>query len=57
MTNNNVLKFINLTEHKAKKILQEVTQDSCNIKFSIHALKRMKERGISRPQIIPILNR
>ena len=57
MTADNVLTFTHLSEQKAKEILQEVTQSSFNVKFSKHALERMEERGITRPQVTRVLTR
>ncbi|MCU7837214.1 MAG: DUF4258 domain-containing protein [gamma proteobacterium symbiont of Taylorina sp.] len=53
----NVILLQNLTEQKARQILKEVIRDSFNIKFRPHALERMEERGITRPQIIRVLQR
>jgi len=56
-TQENVLLLKNLTEQKARQILNEVIQNSINVKFSKHALVRMLERGVSRPQVIKVLKR
>ncbi len=53
----NVILLQNLTEQKAKQILKEVIQDSFNIKFSKHVLDRINERGVTRTQIIRVLDR
>ena len=44
-TQENVLLLKNLTEQKARQILNEVIQNSINVKFSKHALVRMEESG------------
>lgn len=53
----NVVRLINLTEQKAREILNEIAQDSSRIEFSKHARQRMSERNITLVQIIRILGR
>jgi len=44
-----------LSVPKAKKVLLEITEDSSRVFFRPHAEKRMKQRNITRPQVIRCL--
>ncbi|GMR17672.1 MAG: hypothetical protein BMS9Abin33_0065 [Gammaproteobacteria bacterium] len=44
-----------LSASKAKKFLLEITENSSRVFFTRHAEKRMKQRKITRPQIIRCL--
>ena len=52
----NIINFPELSEKKARDILQEIIKESSKVKFSTHALDRMIERGVSRTQVIKVLS-
>ncbi len=54
MQSSNVLQ-LNLTIPSAKKLVRELAEDTCRVFFSKHAEQRMKERKITRTQIIRCL--
>lgn len=54
MQPSNVLQM-NLSVPSAKKLVQEIAQDSCRVFFTHHAEKRMEERKITRTHIIRCL--
>lgn len=52
----NVIK-LDLSPQSAKKILQEVAKTSSRVLFTRHAERRMKQRNITRLQVIKSLQR
>lgn len=48
----NVILFNNLSENNALRKLRELAENSSKVLFSDHAVKRMKQRKITRPQVI-----
>ena len=50
----NVIDF-NITPARAKKLLKEIAEDSSRVFFTRHAEKRMRERKITRTQVVRCL--
>lgn len=46
-----------MTEAAAKRLLSQIADKSANVIFTDHAVKQMKKRGITRPQVINCLKK
>lgn len=49
--------LLNLTEAAAREILRDCAADDRRVFYSPHARKRMKERGITMPQVLSCLTK
>ncbi|ANE54454.1 hypothetical protein AYM39_04120 [Methylomonas sp. DH-1] len=52
-----VIKYLNMTDSDALKILRECAADDGRVFFSRHAIDRMMERKITRPQVLSCLEK
>lgn len=50
----NVVDF-NITPARAKNLLKEIAKDSSRVVFTLHAEKRMRQRKITRTQVLRCL--
>lgn len=52
-----MIKYLNMTDFDALKILRECVADDGRVFFSKHAIERMIQRKITRPQVLLCLEK